>query len=96
MMYALPVLLWIDKGILPGNVLGVVRARDVRGGEVYRIRSLGRGMKFLCSSSITQLFGGCQLCRLHRGEKVTVFESGGKLCLLDGHLVGDATRRDLL
>ena len=55
MMYALPVLLWIERGVLPGNVFGVVRDRDVRAGEVYKTRSLGRGMKFFCSSSITQL-----------------------------------------
>ena len=54
-MYALPALLCMDSGVLPGYVFAVVKEKLVRGGEVYRTRSLGRRMKFFCSSSITQL-----------------------------------------
>lgn len=44
------------SGVRPGKLFGVVRARAVRGGEVKRMRSLGRGTK-VCwlASSITQL-----------------------------------------
>lgn len=36
-------------------MFGVVRENAVLGGEVYKTRSFGSGMKLFCSSSMTQL-----------------------------------------
>ena len=54
-MYARPPLLERFRGVRPGKVFGVESVKEVRGEEVKRMRSFGRGMKFFCGSSMTQL-----------------------------------------
>lgn len=51
----MPALLCIAHGSFPGYEFGVWIANVVRGGEVKRTRSLGKGTKPVVSSSITQL-----------------------------------------
>lgn len=54
-MIALPSLHLTEKGSLPGNEFGVCNVKAVRGGEVKRVFSLGRGTKAWGPSSMTQL-----------------------------------------
>lgn len=54
-MIALPSLHLTEKGSLPGKEFGVCSVKAVRGGEVKRVFSLGRGMKAWGPSSMTQL-----------------------------------------
>lgn len=54
-MMALPSLHLTEKGSLPGKELGVCSVNAVRGGEVKRVFSLGRGTKVWGPSSMTQL-----------------------------------------
>lgn len=52
---ALPSLHLTEKGSLPGKEFGVCSVNAVRGGEVKRVFSLGRGTKVWGPSSMTQL-----------------------------------------
>lgn len=54
-MIALPSLHLTEKGSLPGKEFGVWSVSAVRGGEVKRVFSLGRGTKAWGPSSMTQL-----------------------------------------
>lgn len=54
-MMALPSVHLMEKGSLPGKVFDVCMVRAVRGGEVKRDFSLGRGTKAWGPSSMTQL-----------------------------------------
>lgn len=54
-MMALPSVHLTEKGSLPGKLFDVCMVRAVRGGEVKRVFSLGRGTKAWGPSSMTQL-----------------------------------------
>ena len=45
------------KGSLPGNLLRVWSVSELRGGDVYRVVSDGRGVKVVGEESMTQLCG---------------------------------------
>lgn len=62
---ALPSLHLTAKGSLPGKEFGVCSVNAVRGGEVKRVFSLGRGTNAWGPSSMTQLL---LLARAHRKE----------------------------
>lgn len=68
--YAVPLAQLIATGSFPGKVFPASKASAVRGGEVNKVFSRGRGTKWWALSSITQLSSTAQRRFINPGHNI--------------------------